>query len=312
MDNPTEPIRQDIENIRTSMTDKMEQIESKIKGTVTETTDSVKRMVDIRHQVSEHPWAALGLSVLAGYALGSIGESRPEPARGPSDFQSYSMGAAYNQARGGAWGSYGQPMSYDTYSASSYDRPSGGWSSGSGAPGYQMPPGNGWSSGSGAPNGMWQQPRQNAQPGVLDNLSRQFGDEIEALKRTAVTSLLGLLRDTIRQSFPGMHQEMERMRRERGYSGYSGADSTMGYYSGSGYPASDSARGYSGYSGSGSTMGSSGEMEARYTGASGADYARSAADNPPHVTSTYDPARESAPSASMPDKDTDFSPPRTS
>lgn len=293
MDNPTEPIRQDIENIRTSMTDKMEQIESKIKGTVTETTDSVKRMVDIRHQVSEHPWAALGLSVLAGYALGSIGESRPEPARGPSDFQSYSMGAAYNQARGGAWGSYGQPMSYDTYSASSYDRPSGGWSSGSGAPGYQMPPGNGWSSGSGAPNGMWQQPRQNAQPGVLDNLSRQFGDEIEALKRTAVTSLLGLLRDTIRQSFPGMHQEMERMRRERGYSGYSGADSTMGYYSGSG-----------------STMGSSGEMEARYTG--GADYARSAADNPPHITSTYDPARDSAPSASMSDKDTDFSPPRTS
>ena len=195
------------------MTDKMEQIESKIKGTVTETNDSVKRMVDIRHQVSEHPWAALGLSVLAGYALGSIGESRPEPARGPSDFQSYSMGAAYNQARGGAWGSYGQPMSYDTYSASSYARPSGGWSSGSGAPGYQMPPGNGWSSGSGAPNGMWQQqPRHSAQPGVLDNLSRQFGDEIEALKRTAVTSLLGLLRDTIRQSFPGMHQEMERMR----------------------------------------------------------------------------------------------------
>jgi len=51
------------------MTDKIEQIESKIKGTVEDT----RRMVDIKYQVSQRPWAALGVSLLVGYTLGSIG-----------------------------------------------------------------------------------------------------------------------------------------------------------------------------------------------------------------------------------------------
>jgi len=63
------------------MTDKIEQIESKIKGTV----DDTRRMVDIKYQVSQRPWAALGVSLLVGYTLGSIGsdsESRTQPQRG--------------------------------------------------------------------------------------------------------------------------------------------------------------------------------------------------------------------------------------
>src|SRR3954463_2204921 len=81
MDQRTEPIRQDIDSIRDSMTDKIEQIETKIKGTVEDT----RRMVDIKYQVSQRPWAALGVSLLVGYTLGSIGggdDTRSQPQRG--------------------------------------------------------------------------------------------------------------------------------------------------------------------------------------------------------------------------------------
>src|SRR5437868_13888237 len=80
MDQRTEPIRQDIDSIRDSMTDKMEQIESKIKGTVEDT----RRMVDVKYQVSQRPWAALGASILIGYAIGSIGgdDTPAQPQRG--------------------------------------------------------------------------------------------------------------------------------------------------------------------------------------------------------------------------------------
>jgi ElaB/YqjD/DUF883 family membrane-anchored ribosome-binding protein len=77
MDQRTEPIRQDIDAIRDSMTYKIEQIESKIKGTVEDT----RRMVDIKYQVSQRPWAALGVSLLVGYTLGSIGGD-DTPSRG--------------------------------------------------------------------------------------------------------------------------------------------------------------------------------------------------------------------------------------
>jgi len=88
MDQRTEPIRQDIDAIRESMTDKIEQIETKIKGTVEDT----RRMVDIKYQVSQRPWAALGVSLLVGYTLGSIGDDhkreQPQPQRSES-FRSY-------------------------------------------------------------------------------------------------------------------------------------------------------------------------------------------------------------------------------
>src|SRR6185503_15218701 len=80
MDQGTEPIRQDIDAIRDSMTDKLEQIETKIKGTVEDT----RRMVDVKYQMSQRPWAALGVSLLVGYTLGSLGgdDTRSQPQRG--------------------------------------------------------------------------------------------------------------------------------------------------------------------------------------------------------------------------------------
>jgi ElaB/YqjD/DUF883 family membrane-anchored ribosome-binding protein len=79
----TESIRQDIDAIRGSMTDTMEQIESRVKGTVDTTVENVKRTFDVKQQISDQPWAALGIAVVAGYMLGSMGsdsESDSAPA----------------------------------------------------------------------------------------------------------------------------------------------------------------------------------------------------------------------------------------
>lgn len=69
MDQSTNDIRQDIDTIRDSMTDKLEAIETKIKGTVDDTTTNIKQTFDAKHQIRQHPWVAFGAAVAAGYLL---------------------------------------------------------------------------------------------------------------------------------------------------------------------------------------------------------------------------------------------------
>ena len=173
MDQRTEPIRQDIDSIRDSMTDKIEQIETKIKGTVEDT----RRMVDIKYQVSQRPWAALGVSLLVGYTLGSIGgnDTRAQPQRGepfryydePNDDRMRSARERDTDARRASFAQHA-----DT--------------------------------------------RHAAQPGMIDQIMDQFGDELQLLKAAAVTSVIGLIRDTVRRNLPALDQEVGRLRSEQG------------------------------------------------------------------------------------------------
>lgn len=169
MDQRTEPIRQDIDAIRDSMTDKMEQIESKIKGTVEDT----RRMIDIKYQVSQRPWAALGTSILIGYALGSIGgNDRPaQPRRG--EIVRY----------------YAEPNDDRSRSAREHD-----------------------TSFRTASTKRQDDDRRASQPGFVDQIMDQFGDELQLLKAAAITSVIGLIRDTVSQNLPALKQEVERMR----------------------------------------------------------------------------------------------------
>jgi hypothetical protein len=174
MDQRTEPIRQDIDSIRDSMTDKLEQIETKIKGTVEDT----RRMVDVKYQVSQRPWAALGVSILVGYTLGSIGggdDKHTQPQRGEA--LRYYREAKDDRAR--------SSREYDTDShQTSFTQPADA--------------------------------RHKAQPGMLDQIMDQFGDEFQLLKAAAVTSVIGLVRDAVRQNLPGLDQELGRLRAEQG------------------------------------------------------------------------------------------------
>jgi hypothetical protein len=153
------------------MTDKMEQIESKIKGTV----DDTKRMVDIRYQVSQRPWIALGTSVLIGYALGSLGDSQSaSPSYSGSAVQYF---PASTEDRNRSSATSGER---DRYTNTSYQ----------------------------------QEPRHSSEPGIVDQLKDQFGGELETLKAAAVASLISLVRDAVRQNLPALHQEVERLRAE--------------------------------------------------------------------------------------------------
>jgi len=69
MDQRAEYIRQDIESTRASLDAKLDSLESKARQTF-----------DLKHQVSERPWMALGAAVAAGYVLGSLGSNEPEPS----------------------------------------------------------------------------------------------------------------------------------------------------------------------------------------------------------------------------------------
>ena len=170
MDQRTEPIRQDIDSIRDSMTDKMDQIESKIKGTVEDT----RRMVDVKYQVSQRPWAALGASMLVGYALGSLGGGDDTPAQ---------------PQRGEAYRYYGEPS--DDRARAMRERDTN----------FRE-----------TSTAQHQDARHESKPGFLDQIMDQFGDEIELLKGAALMSVTGLIRDTVRRNLPALQNEVERMR----------------------------------------------------------------------------------------------------
>jgi hypothetical protein len=186
------------------MTDKMEQIESKIKGTVEDT----RRMVDVKYQVSQRPWAALGASMLIGYALGSIGGGDETPAP---------------HQRGETMRYYGEPS--DDRSRAMYERET---------------------SNRGASAAQHQDTRRQSKPGFMDQIMDQFGDEIELLKGAAIASVTGLVRDTIQRNLPALQQEVDRIRGQQTPSGspttsrsYASAGATHGNASSKYYDTAD-------------------------------------------------------------------------
>jgi len=92
-----ELIREDMEKTRESLTEKLETLEKKlvdsvqgatsavketmstVKETMHEGVETAKAAVDIPAHVEKQPWLMLGGSVLAGYILGTLLESRKRP-----------------------------------------------------------------------------------------------------------------------------------------------------------------------------------------------------------------------------------------
>jgi ElaB/YqjD/DUF883 family membrane-anchored ribosome-binding protein len=175
----TEPIRQDIDAIRDSMTDKMGMIESKVKGTVDNTVETVKRTFDIKEQVREHPWAALGMAVATGYVLGSMGGSDDHEPR-----REYQRGEAVQ------------------YYASRDDRNERNRTS------------------NGANDRTYEQQRSQQEPGFLDSIMSQFGDELDTVKTAAVAAATSMLRDMLKQNLPQFAASYEQARRQKTPSDY--------------------------------------------------------------------------------------------
>jgi ElaB/YqjD/DUF883 family membrane-anchored ribosome-binding protein len=197
MDQEPDVIRQQIEETRSSLTEKLETLENQVRGTVEtakstvedtlgtakatveqtieavrstvqDTVESVKRTVNVEYQVDRHPWAMLGGSVVAGFVVGSF--------LGKGTFRQ--AGQAFRHAAG----SMAQSFS-------------------SVPPTPEAPSGNGY--GAAAP--------QPAHPGLLDRLQHEFHDEIQEVKGLAIGAAMGVLRDLVKQSVPQMAEQVDHL-----------------------------------------------------------------------------------------------------
>jgi len=182
MDPQPDLIRQQIDQTRSSLTEKLETLEAEVKETVQtarqtvqgtingvkETVqnarDTVKRTFDVEYQVTEHPWAMLGLSVVSGVAFGAL--------LGPH------LSAGRRLTRRMA-----------ELSAEPLERSEG------------------------APAAAWARPTQeeSTRPSFLDKLGRQLGDEVEKAKDLAITTLVGVVADVARRSIPALGSAVEDM-----------------------------------------------------------------------------------------------------
>jgi hypothetical protein len=178
MDPKPDVIRQQIDETRESLTDKLETLEGQVKQTVasvTEVVDSVrskvegtveavassvehtvetvKRTFDIPEQVQRHPFAMTGGALLAGAAVGwFVGRQR------------FSSGPELSSQR-----------------LSSYA-----------APGHGYRP----------PRSTEALAATESQPGFLSGMLEPVVAEFDKIKSTAIGALLGLARDAIRRSVP--------------------------------------------------------------------------------------------------------------
>jgi len=105
VDNELEVIRDEMEETRASLASKLEALETQVRETVSgasetvtstvegvkdvvetvsETVSSVTDTLNISKQVEEHPWAALGIAIAAGFVASQLfGGSSPAPAAQP-------------------------------------------------------------------------------------------------------------------------------------------------------------------------------------------------------------------------------------
>jgi hypothetical protein len=181
MDPAPEVIRHQIDQTRSSLTEKLETLECQVrdtvsgakvtveetiqnvKSTVHETMASVKRTFDLKYQVERHPWAMFGGSVLAGFLMGKYGTARSSAAeglQGPSRLPR--DGAPREEV----------PVPFHAAERSTAQT---------------------------APS-----PRS-----AISRLVHQFDDEIEQVKEIAIGAAVGVLQDLARDALPQFRQEID-------------------------------------------------------------------------------------------------------
>jgi len=171
-------LRQQIDATRDDLTTKVEALEQRVmdtvdeartavldtvaavKGTVRDTVDSFKQAIDLRHQVRNHPWAALGGAVAAGYVLARLLSQRAPERTLPGQ-----RAPEYLPSQPRL-----QPLA--THPLDNGAAPPA-------APGAKLKP---------------------HRPSLLRELAEKFAPEIEQLKAIAIGSLMAVARESINQS----------------------------------------------------------------------------------------------------------------
>jgi ElaB/YqjD/DUF883 family membrane-anchored ribosome-binding protein len=187
MDDEPEVIRNQMEETRSSLTDKIERLEQTVtgkvqdvadtvesvkgavrdtvdtvKGTVSDTVETVKETFDVRRYFREYPWAALGASVGVG-VLGGMALGTDARARGGR--------ITHLQSRGQPF--VGRGPSHDADGSGRMREAR-----------YDVAPAH-------------------AEPGWASGVAGKFGDELGKLRGVALGAAFGLVRDWLGRSAPG-------------------------------------------------------------------------------------------------------------
>jgi ElaB/YqjD/DUF883 family membrane-anchored ribosome-binding protein len=195
-DRRPDEIRHRIEETRSSLTERLEMLEHQVKQTVSgatgavkdtvqtvrdtvegtveavkqkveQTVESVRQTLDVRRQVEQHPWAMVGGSIALGYLAGRVLPRDLQPI-GPS--------------------SSGYPLA-DQYSTQRADPIAGKDRFQSAGDAFREEISEEVSGASGGPS-FW------------GDLVRQFAPEIDQVKRMAIGTAAGLVRDLIKEAVP--------------------------------------------------------------------------------------------------------------
>ena len=140
-----ESVRESVQETVASVKDTVEETISAVKESMHQGVEAVRGFFDIPDHVDHHPWAMMGGSVVLGYVVGSLLGRAAPPKR------------EYSSARPSQ-----QPQSARAYSNGRSDAAS------------------------------------SEAPGLLNN----FGPEIAKLKKLAIGSLMGAVRDMIHKAVP--------------------------------------------------------------------------------------------------------------
>ncbi len=189
MDPQPDVIRQQIEETRSSLTEKLETLEAEVKGTVESAketvvnakeaveetisnvketvhtaTETVKRTFDIPYQVDRHPWVMVGLSLVSGVVAGAI--------LAPGLRRDRRLARRMSEA------SYEPPLREEASPRSAWSRLAGG---------------------------------EPGRPGFIEKLADQLGGEVEKAKELAIQTAVGVVDNVIRRSIPVLGQAVEDM-----------------------------------------------------------------------------------------------------
>ena len=211
MDQEADALRHQMDETRASLTEKLETLEhqivetvqgatsvvsetvvndkeavhetvSEVKDTVHETVDTVKSTFDLRQQVERHPWLVFGGAVAVGFLAGRVvARLLEEPAVWPPE-------------------SFG-PETFARQPSRAYK---------DGQSGY----GNGHTAAESGLAASGPAPRAETKPESrkAGGLTTFFGDEIEQLKRTAIGSAMGLVRQVVTDvAPPPVRQDLDRI-----------------------------------------------------------------------------------------------------
>jgi ElaB/YqjD/DUF883 family membrane-anchored ribosome-binding protein len=181
MDQEPDVIRHNIEQTRSALTDKLETLETQVRGTVdnarasvqetiqtvrstvSETVESIRQSLDLKQHVRQHPWVTLSGSIATGFLVGSYLQRAANGHRAPS--RPRGLGSVREDGR-------------ERAAALQAAAP--------------MPPG----------------PPAEPRRGMLGRLLHEFDDEIEQVKQLAIGASMGLLRDYLKKNLPQFEQQI--------------------------------------------------------------------------------------------------------